>query len=52
MWKTIGVKIDVNLNFDNHISDLCKKASRKISALGTVAPLSRYDTINFLKFHC
>ena len=30
------VKIDVNLNFYDHISDLCKKASRKISALARV----------------
>ena len=27
--KLLGVKIDVNLNFNNHISDLCKKASRE-----------------------
>ena len=31
--KLLIVKIDVNLNFNDHISDLCKKASRKISAL-------------------
>ena len=36
--KLLGVKIDVNLNFNDHISDLCKKASRKISALATVIP--------------
>ena len=24
--KLLGVKIDVNLNFNDHISDLCKKA--------------------------
>ena len=30
--KLLGVKIDVNLNFNDHISDLCKKANRKISA--------------------
>ena len=36
--KLLGVKIDVNLNFNEHISDLCKKASRKISALARVAP--------------
>ena len=33
----LGVKIDVNLNFNEHISDLRKKASRKISALARVA---------------
>ena len=35
--KLLGVKIDVNLNFSDHISDLCKKASRKIS-LARVTP--------------
>ena len=27
--KLLGVKIDVNLNFNNHISGLYKKSSRK-----------------------
>ena len=36
--KLLEVKIDVDLNFSDHISDLCKKASRKISALATVTP--------------
>ena len=36
--KVLGLKIDVNLNFNDHISDLCKKAGRKISALATVTP--------------
>ena len=36
--KLVGVKIDVNLNFRDHISGLCKKASRKISALARVTP--------------
>ena len=36
--KLLGVKIDVNLNFNDHISDLCKKAGRKISALARVTP--------------
>ena len=34
--KLFGVKRDLNLNFNDHISDLCKKASRKISALARV----------------
>ena len=29
--KLVGVKVDLNLNFNNHNSDLCKKPSRKIS---------------------
>ena len=36
--KLLGVKIDLNLNFNDHISDLCKKTSRKISALARVTP--------------
>ena len=31
--KLLGMKIDANLNFNDHISGLCKKASRKISAV-------------------
>ena len=34
----LDVKIDSNLYFNDHISDLCKKASRKISALARVSP--------------
>ena len=36
--KIFVVKIDANLNFNDHISNLCKKASRKISALARVTP--------------
>ena len=38
MKKLLRVKIDLNLNFIDHISDLCKKASRKISTLARVTP--------------
>lgn len=31
--ELLGVKVDDNLNFSNHISDLCKKASRKVGVL-------------------
>ena len=36
--KLLGVKFDHKLCFDDHISELCKKASRKIRALSGVAP--------------
>ena len=36
--KLLGVKFDKKLAFDDHISDICKKAGRKISALATVTP--------------
>ena len=41
--KVLGVKIDVNSNLDNHVPDLCKKVSRKISALARVAPFTSFD---------
>ena len=43
MWKLLRVKIVVNFSFDNHISDLCKNASRKISTLARVAPFMVFD---------
>ena len=36
--KLLGVKIDVNLNFNDHISGLCEKTSRKASVLARVTP--------------
>ena len=36
--KLLGVKFDKKLTFDDHISDICKKAGRKISALTRVTP--------------
>ena len=35
--KLLGVKFDHKLSFDGHISELCKKASRKIYTLSRVA---------------
>ena len=35
--KLLGVKFDHKLSFDDHISELCKKASRKIHALSRIA---------------
>ena len=39
--KLLGVNFDKKLTFDDHISDICKKASRKISALDRVTPYMR-----------
>ena len=33
----MGIKIDSKLMFDSHVECLCKKASRKLSALSRVA---------------
>ena len=35
--KLLGVKFDHKLSFEDHISELCKKTSRKIHALSRVA---------------
>ena len=44
--KLLGVKIDNKLAFDCHVSDMCKKANRKINALARIAPF-----ININKRH-
>ena len=44
--KLLWVKIDNKLTFDYHLSDMCKKANRKINALARIAPL-----ININKRH-
>ena len=36
--KLLGVKFDSKLRFDQQITDLCRKASRKIHALARVTP--------------
>ena len=36
--KLLVAKIDANLSFNDHVSNLCKKASTKISALARVTP--------------
>ena len=36
--KLLWVKIDRKLMFDCHVSDMCKKANRKINALARIAP--------------
>ena len=34
----LGVTIDSNLTFENHINNICKRASQKLNALARVAP--------------
>ena len=36
--KLLGVKFDSKLRFDQHVTDLCRTASRKIHALARVTP--------------
>ena len=44
--KLLGITIDNNLNFKEHVSNLCKKSSQKLHAL---AQISRYMSQNKLK---
>ena len=37
METLLGVSIDSELNFENHISNICSKVSRKLSAVGCIA---------------
>ena len=34
--KLLGVTIDKNLTFTEHVSNICKKAGRKVTALSTI----------------
>ena len=36
--KILGITFDNCLNFEHHITNLCKKASQKVSALSRIAP--------------
>ena len=44
--KLLGITIDSKLNFQLHVSKLCKRTSRKIHALGRI---SQYIETNKLK---
>ena len=37
METLLGVPIVSELNFENHISDICSKVSKKLNALGRIA---------------
>ena len=43
--KLLGVTIDKNLKFNNHISDICMKAGRKLTALGRLSRLLPFNPI-------
>ena len=36
--KLLGIQFDNKLSFDYHLSEICKKASRKLDAVGTLTP--------------
>ena len=41
--KLLGVKIDHELNFSEHVSSLCKKTSQKLNALSRIASCMAFD---------
>ena len=41
--KLLGVKIDHELNFNEHVSSLCKKASQKLNVLSRIASSMTFD---------
>ena len=41
--KLLGISIDEHLNFNEHITNVCKSASRKLNALSRVSSLLSYQ---------
>ena len=41
--KLLGITIDKNLNFNSHLSTLCKNVGQKVTALARVAKLLSFD---------
>ena len=41
--KFLGVKVDHELNFNKHVSSLCKKASQKLNTLSRIASCMTFD---------
>ena len=41
--KLLGVKVHHELNFNEHVSSLCKKASQKLNALSRIASCMTFD---------
>ena len=41
--KLLGVKVDNELNFNEHISSLCKKANQKLNVLSRIASCMTFD---------
>ena len=41
--KLLGIKIDHELNFNEHVTSLCKKASQKLNALSRLASSMTFD---------
>ena len=39
----LGITIDRDLKFDEHVNNLCKKACQKLNALARLAPFMKVD---------
>ena len=39
----MGVKVDHELNFNEHVSSLCKKASQELNGLSRIASCTTFD---------
>ena len=46
--KLLGVKLDYKLNFDPHISDLCKKAANQLNVLKRLKRFIGFETNKLL----
>ena len=46
--KLLGIQFDNKLSFDYHLSEICKKANRKLYALGRVTPYMNLSKIKIL----
>ena len=46
--KLLGVTLDNNLNFNDHISNLCKKASQKLHALARISNFMSKEKLRIL----
>ena len=45
--KLLGLTIDRNLNFDDHVFALCKKAGRKLSASSGISDYMSFEKNEF-----
>ena len=46
--ELLGVNIDTNLNFNEHVTNLCKKANQKLHALARISKYLNEDKFKFL----
>ena len=46
--QLLGINIDRNLNFDTHITNICKKANAKLTAIARYSKLLNFDKVRAL----